>query len=295
MNFQAGIAGGFRPPAGKTWKDVGLALQDLGVGLVRYPLNRRQIQPTGRFRRRWNWSVIEDPLDRLQRWLPDMQVMVTLRNEGFRPNDINGYRKFVRAFVDRVGDRIDVLQPENEVDSRTWWRGTTDEYLALLQTASAVVRQRRPRLSLLAAGLTHEITEALSTRAVQNLTVTALLQRAADMVDAMDVHCYGLPESVTRHVNWMRDMVGVSKPIWITEMGGPDILYRQYSDELQVSEVIDRVDGARSSGAERYCWTGLYPSPDTTLERWQVIPLCDKAGHRKPAFRAYQDAIHESP
>jgi hypothetical protein len=215
---------------------------------------------------------------------------------------------------------VDCWQIENEQDSKTWWTGTAQEYLELLRVANRALRAADPGAKIALGGFTSEILTiaALDAQGVKKeeiarqlghrgqlgskeiaaaranvAKVEAILAGAKDLVDVVDVHLYNDPQALPTRVAWVRSRMrahGYEKPIWATEIGGPDSLVSPYSDRAQSEELVKRIALALGSGVEKVFWLGMIEM-ETQGERFNRLGLVRRSGEVKPAFRAYQGLI----
>lgn len=114
----------------------------------------------------------------------------------------------------------------NEVDSEQFWRGRWKHYLAgddeaimqdyvdFLATAAAGLREGKPGIKILYAGLTSWAPDGKTYRPFLSAT---LKQGAAKHYDIMNVHYHSNLDNVQRVMN---EQKVPAVPIWITEAGG---------------------------------------------------------------------------
>ncbi len=63
------------------------------------------------------------------------------------------YYAFVRAFVERYKDKLDVIVIENEMTAENFWSGRMDEYVRLFKTAKKAIKDVNPILRIAEGGL----------------------------------------------------------------------------------------------------------------------------------------------
>jgi len=239
------------------------------------------------------------------------------------PRDLDAYYGFVNGMASRGAGVVDCWQIENEMEGQSWWLGSSEDYLALLQAASKAVRSADPSAKVVLGGFTSqsstvaafaargaseaEIARELgfgareaAPQAVSRLRrnqefMDDVLKRGQAYFDIADLHLYHRYETIPMRVQWLRSKMkeyGYEKPIWATEVGGPDPLVERYTEQLQAQEVVKRVSLALASGVEKVFWLGLAEMPDQG-ERFRHMGLTTVDGRRKPAFGAYQLTVHK--
>lgn len=238
------------------------------------------------------------------------------------PRDLKRYYDFVYGMAQRGRGIVQVWQIENEEEGLSWWSGTPEEYLALLRTAYRAVHAADPEakvalggftgnMSLIAALLDRgasepEIATALGHPEYRSRPkVTAAFRRSVDFINAViaggkdafdvaDIHLYDSYSSIPLRVEWLRKAMrahGYERPIWTTEVGGPDPVFAAYSDQTQAQEVVKRITLALASGAEKAFWLGMHEMPN---EPPQFVKMGLTAnGRKKPAFLAFKLLIRK--
>ncbi len=235
------------------------------------------------------------------------------------PRDRAKYAQFVRGVARRGTGLVSAYQIENEMESEDWWTGTSDEYIELLRTAHDAIRRIDSRAYILPGGFTsgdsliaamvargdtwEQMARQLGTRkrptpearrsAARRIAfMEEVLAKAGPYVDAVDMHYYHEPDTIAMKVRWLRETMrkhGYERPIWLTEMGGPDITVRSFSEAAQVDEVSERVRLASESGVAKMFWLCLFEGKGR--ERWKRMGLVRADGTPKPVFHAYKAAI----
>jgi hypothetical protein len=236
----------------------------------------------------------------------------------FPPTDLDAYYEFVHGMAQRGRGLVEVWQIENEEEGRNWWAGTPEQYLTLLRTAHRAIRSADPQAKIMLGGFTSEMTTAAAAHAAgrsqaeiarlmghhgavrpeaeaairRNVAfISTVLAGAGDLVDLVDIHLYNDYDTIPTRVSWLRNTMlasGYEKPIWATEVGGPDALVAPYSDEAAAQEVVKRMVLAFTSGVETAFWLGLLEGDAPHGERFNHLGLMTRNGRQKPAFVAYQ-------
>ncbi len=319
-----GLAGG------TSGKGTPSMLRELGAGWIRIPVNWAQVEPRPG---KYNWEQVSNSVRSLARSQPGVSVLVTLRaksqwaGRGARgapekatvpPRDLNAYYDFVYGMASRGKGIVKCWQIENEIESQTWWAGTPEEYIALLETAARAIRAADPSAKIMLAGFTSEMTTAAALladgaskqeiarrlgakedisdakaekRVRRNVDfIEAVLAQAKDLFDIADIHLYNDYDTIPLRVEWLRGRMkanGYERPVWATEVGGPDTRVASFNETYQAQEIIKRFALALSAGVEKVFWLGL-TELEGQGERFNHLGLVTRSGRKKLAYRAYQ-------
>ncbi len=71
----------------------------------------------------------------------------------YPPSDLNAYSTFVKSFVAHYAGHFDYIAIENEENSRLYWGGTADEYVALAKTAIDACHTADPAAKITDGGM----------------------------------------------------------------------------------------------------------------------------------------------
>lgn len=323
---------GVTGPAGEA--EAGALLRELGVGWVRFPLQWGQVEPRpGEYRWNQVEAMVRSlrrgprvmvTLMPVSPWGTVSQRKLRGRTIASPPVDMRAYRDFVSGLARRTRGAVGCWQVGNEEESPGWWTGTSAQYLELLRVTRQALREADPGAKLALGGFTSEVTTAATLssegespeaiarslgarraptprqeRAVRSQvsTMEAVLAGAGDLVDVVDIHLYNDYRTIPARVTWLRKRMqasGYRKPIWSTEVGGPDTANTPYSDTASAEEVVKRSVLALASGVEKVFWLNLRESRSgADVGRFGRLGLVDRGGRPKPSFRAYQTMIQE--
>lgn len=239
------------------------------------------------------------------------------------PRDLDAYYDFVYGMARRGAGTVACWQIENEMEGQSWWQGSSRDYLDLLKTAHRAVRAADPSAQIALGGFTSQSSTiaAFASRGASQEEIAReigfgkgradpqavsrlrrnqefmddVLAHGGPYFDVADLHLYHRYQTIPMRVEWLRSKMreyGYQKPIWATEVGGPDPLMEPYSESVQAQEVIKRVALSLASGVEKVFWLGLTEMPDQG-ERFHHMGLTTVGGRRKPAFRAYQLTVRK--
>ncbi len=231
-------------------------------------------------------------------------LLVTIRGYTQTPlysNDsqrkLAAYELFIAELAGRYKNRIKYWQIENEVTARNMWRGSPDDYLAVLATAHDAIKKENPTAQVLLASFGSGVAEPIlyqpdSRRGQEAASqMRYLLFRGADHYDIVDIHAYHSLADVTRRIDLIRGMMesfGKAAPVWVSETGGPDPRSVSITDTLRTTadQALKRYVSALSAGAERVFWHQISMNPGKT-DYWSHMGLL-LGEERQPAFYSYQ-------
>ena len=138
---------------------------------------------------------------------------------------------FLKLLVRREGNKVKYWSIGNEMEIENFWCCTfckteeesAEEYLKILKRAYNVIKEADDDAVIVLGGFTGNWKNGTN---VNPEFVEYVLKNGKDYFDILDVHLYGDPETYEERIQWFIELMskyGYSKPIWSTEMGGPDI------------------------------------------------------------------------
>lgn len=237
------------------------------------------------------------------------------------PRDIEEYKNFIREVVKNYKDKIAAWQIENEVYSGAvkYWveddLGSIDHFISLFKAVSEVIRQEDPGKIILAPGIALgrgiefdaegnvRFTESVLSPKLQRevfLTCQANVRKAfkelCGYFDVADIHLYHTVESIPNRVKLLKKLMqeeGCTKPIWSTEIAGPQLWDRNATEEFyaaQAKELPLRLSAALDSGVEKVFYFHYRDgekksSPDIIFATCGLVAA---NGKKKPAYFAMQ-------
>jgi hypothetical protein len=167
-------------------------------------------------------------VSRTPRWAssrPDSDLYYT-----YPPRDLKDFGDFIQTVVERYGKKLYYWEIWNEPDAQ-FWRGSTRDYCKLLEEARSASKMADPTARLVLGGISSE--------GIPFLEQLSLLN-ALDLVDVVGIHLYGKePDDVSEKFEKYLDVMnrsGITKPIWITEIGQPTL--PQYKTEDPQAEFL---------------------------------------------------------
>jgi hypothetical protein len=209
------------------------------------------------------------------------------------PTDMDGYKAFVTAFVERYdGDGVDDApsspvvkywqignEPDNETDlgEKIEWNDTPENFALFVKETADCIRLADPTATILLGGL------AKGLYGLQNfydpMFTTLDGYGGGPYFDVFDVHWFGQVatndyiglDSVVPEINSMLDGYGYTgTPIWVTETATysdtPEGLVLQTEDE-QARDLARRLLHYRCLGMEKVFWTPL-----KEFHEWKGVP-----------------------
>lgn len=225
------------------------------------------------------------------------------------------YRDFITQAVAAGKGKVDAWQIENEVYStitRFWLgdaRGEFDNFITLFTTTSKMIRTLDPSTPILAPGITLGHTDFNQTGTPQPATtaqqkgvdiidtnVRRLFTDACSNFDVIDLHLYYTVESIPGRVAWLQKIMnetGCIKPIWSTEISGPDPFGKQTLTDAQfVQQQADelglRLQTAFNSGIEKVIYFIYQQVSGSTDQGVAKLGLVDDEGIPKSAYAQMQ-------
>lgn len=301
-----GVAGGLQGP------DAALHWRDLGARWIRYPVDYTPGATATGMRRR-----ILAAADTFR----GAKFLATVAAKGILPDPID-FKAFLRELLIAGRDIVDAWQVWNEAEGTTWFPGTAEQYLELLRIAYDEFKAptATPDAPVLCAGWTGTVSTIGAMLARDDSIgqiaahfgfsetippdLLAAYRRSLDFIeqvmaegdyDACDLHLYEDPETIPPRVAWLRTLAR-GKPVWATEIGGPDERFPpEWSEEEQARQVVRRMTLVQEAGVEEArvqlaCHLNLF---DTTNQgpNYNHMGLVTREGRRKPAYAAYRQFL----
>lgn len=205
------------------------------------------------------------------------------------PRDINDWRTYVTAVVDRYGSRIAGYEVWNEANLATFWTGTADQMADLTAAAHSIIKAKQPDAIVVLPSVTLRLRPSM--RRFVTPFMAALGARGYPF-DAFAIHSYpagnlGPVDRVNDIVFWQGtvvDQVGANSPvldrlIFDTEvnygLAGPGATPgRAYSDSEAAALIQQTYLDSRSLGIDATFWYLYTAAPYSLLgaQLWQGAP-----------------------
>jgi len=205
------------------------------------------------------------------------------------PRDINDWRAYVGAIVDRYGSRIAAYEVWNEANLATFWTGSADQMADLTAAAYEIVKAKQPNALVLLPSVTLRLRPSM--RRFMNPFLVALGARG-NPFDAFAIHTYpagnlGPQDRVNDIVYWQSTVVNqvgvgspiLDRPIFDTEvnfgLAGPGPTSgRAYSDAEGAALIKQTYLDSRNLGIDATFWYLYTAAPYSLLgvQLWQGAP-----------------------
>jgi polysaccharide biosynthesis protein PslG len=132
------------------------------------------------------------------------------------PRDLARFGALMEMLARRYRGKISSWEIWNAPDSRDHWRGTTADYVKLLQTGAAAVRRGDPAAKVVLGGLAGNVD-----------FLRAVMAAAASSIDVVSLHAYfetWSAEPLERLPGYVAEVAEVvsragGRPLWLAEMG----------------------------------------------------------------------------
>jgi hypothetical protein len=207
----------------------------------------------------------------------------------YPPTDVNDFAAYVRAVVQRYGDRIDDWEVWNEPNHPKFWLpGPNPEaYAKLLAAAAAVIRQEDPGARVVLGGIV-----GTDVKYLDRLRAAG----AWDDFDILAIHGYvRLSPEASGLGGWFDRAVAYvekwgRKPIWMTEIcwpvsaaepGIPAVTTANQSAFLGRTYIR-----AAEAGLSRVFWYSLIDHDSGSGSRYDACGLFDVKQQARPGFKA---------
>jgi hypothetical protein len=240
------------------------------------------------------------------------------------PKDVDAYKAFITRVVEAFdGDgrqdapglkgQVKFWQVENEWDWR--WQDSPEDFVAFLKTAYETIKQADPQATVVLGGISKLAPDAFADGylgetfnfrgkqakredVMRNADLAKgykirkyVLEHGYPYFDVISFHQYGNRDAFDGELRYLHDLmnrVGYSKPIWITEAGGPFTAYgERYTPDLQAQEVVKYYVSAMAAGVQVLFWSTYMQTPEWGPS-FANTALLDAKKQRKPAYAAYK-------
>lgn len=295
------------------------SIEELGVGIVRVPLQWQLLKiPRGEY----DWSVVDRLLKMAQ--AKQIEVLLTIRTNfpkgvqkpkrkrgaiEIHPEvlDKKEWVHFVETLAHRYrGQRVS-YEVENEVNEETYWKGTLEEYLELLEAGYDVIKKADPNAKVLPS--------AMGCGILQNFQLGKLGDKtwkwhdgwlkpilSTRKFDVVNIHNYYFPSEITangltfrgylEHIQSLMKESGLrDRPLWITETGFVSLpadaggRTDDGSNKRQAAWLAEAYQQAFAFGVDRVYWLLLR---DRKEVYFGSMGLEDAKGDPRPAWNAFR-------
>lgn len=209
----------------------------------------------------------------------------------FAPPEEQAWRRYVVAMVSRYRGRIRFYEVWNEPDLG-FWRGTTDEYLALLRAASQELHRTDPLAKLLTGGFATVLEHA--GRARNPDLQERVLAEAADAFDIHALHQHGSVDEFQRalagEVPRLRTRQSIARPLLFNETAISSI---GLGERAQAVILMQKIVLAQAYGAIGYTWYDLRDDGNDPGNPEHHFGLLNHDFQPKPAFATFREAVRQ--
>lgn len=249
-------------------------LDTLGVNKIRFAENWAFREPTqGEF----NWSPLDDRIN----WAYNNNYEILLTIQSNAPtwacstvqneqscvfNDNNDFKTYIDSLLQRHSGKIAKIQFGNEWQSDFWYAGNAEDYIAANNVLYHSVQMNSPSTEVVLGGFTTISLRFLAacngyvssfydddgiyydsiffisncnTPSIQNIKnrIDSVLQFA--QYDLLDLHLYDDVEQWDEY--YLNFSESISKPIIVSEFGGPNMNYEPYTEEYQANRLFQYI------------------------------------------------------
>jgi hypothetical protein len=199
------------------------------------------------------------------------------------PRDPTRFHEFVRTFVERHRSSIRAIGLWNEPNLRQFFSGSREQYLRdILLPGLQLVRRAAPEL--LTAG-----PDLSSSGDPIRDWLGPILLSSGSLLDVVTHHQYDGGDTLSgrvRAIEAVNDFLvaeGLSRPLWITEIGW---------DRVSEADQASRLRGVMEAMRARPWWSKTFWY-DSHGPRWGMLEddQSPRPGSPKPAYFAYRDVI----
>ena len=254
-------------------KNTQEVLADLNVKKIRFAEEWKFREPS---KDDYNWGPLDDRLN----WAKEngYEIMLTIQSNG--PDwacvgvsndnscvfDTVEFKQYITDLLKRYPNQLDKIQFGNEWQSDFWYVGTAEEFTVANNILHSAVQTYSPETQVVLGGFT-----AISLRFMagcagklvdfqddegliydddylnanctgpEGIELFSRINYVLDNCDydLLDMHLYDDPENWSAIVNHFTSVT--TKPVIVSEFGGPNSLYEDDSDEYQAKRLYDYI------------------------------------------------------
>jgi hypothetical protein len=303
----------------RTFREEIKSIKELGVGTIRVPLEWQLLKI---HRGDYDWSAVDRLLEAAQ--AKQIEVLFTIRTnfpKGAQKHkrkrgaieihpealDKKEWVRFVETLAHRYrGQRIS-YEIENEVNEETYWKGTPEQYLEVLEAGYDVIKKTDPNArvlpSAMGCGILQNAQSGWTGHKAWKWHDSWLKPIfATKKFDGVNIHNYYFPSEITangltfrsylQHIYGLMKEAGLGdRPIWITETGFVSLpadangRVDDGSKEKQAAWLAEACQQAFEFGAERVYWLLLR---DRKEAYFGSMGLEDAKGDPRPSWNAFR-------
>ena len=232
-------------------------------------------------------------------WDDDITTSIIFEEEVGRgrrkPHDMDAYRAFVTALVERYdGDGQDDApglvypvkhweagnEPSLQKGYATFFNGTPEDYLEILQTTCEAVREADPEAKVLHAGMAGLYEN--------NITFwEPVFENGEQYFDIANIHCVEDPDALNV-VPRFRELLagyGIEKPIWVTEVQHNSRIGLEEHGEL----IVESYAVYFANGAEKIFYTMFNIPPFAPAQHQESALITGQ--DKRPGYHALKTLV----
>jgi len=219
-----------------------------------------------------------------------------------KPYDMDAYQRFVSALVERYdGDGEDDMpgllfpikywetsnEPSMQQDIHTFFTGSAEDYLAILEATYLAVKMADPEAKVLHAGMAGMEPWMVS-------FWEPVFEKGSQYFDIANIHSIGASEEL--NVPKFRELLseyGIDRPIWVTEAQhrtGMTIYGKNVSPEEHARILVKSYVLSFALGVDKIFYTS-FRAPPFGPDQFQQSALIDSKGEKRPAYYALKTLI----
>lgn len=275
-------------------------IKDAQIGWIRIDLVWNVVEPKPK---QYKWDMVDRVVKNAEERNIDILAILgycpewAAKNGNIHdpPKDVKQWKEYVKTIVSRYKGRINKWTLWNEPNSRTFFRGSLDQFIdEVFIPGVQAVREANPDAKIVGPDLAH------LKGAKWDIWLYEILTRAGKDIDIISHHCYkSKPKKVKRNLHgivppWdppavkkILEKTGFSsKPFWLTEVGFRSNKVGEKKQEeylvkfLQINEKIGWIDKVF-----------IYELRDSPLEPGYGIVNNDRTP--KPAYFGIKEFINK--
>jgi len=258
----------------------------------------------------WSWAKADRQLEFAQKHSLVRQVILTqtprwalaepyrsdagLKRTVTYPGRADSWRRYVHAVAERYRGKIPYWEIWNEPDIRSFFNGTTQEYVQLLKAAYMELKEVDPKNVVLTGGFARAVPRPADAEGRGDLHRDAIAA-AQGFFDVHAFHRHGMFPDFQRDVDGpvaeIRAQMRGPKPFWFNETAMHSTMI---GEREQARVLFKKMAFARSRGAMGYTWFNLVERanfPVGSAERHYGAMLPDL--QPKPVYVAYNELVRQ--
>ncbi len=220
-----------------------------------------------------------------------------------KPHDMDAYRSFVLAIVERYdGDGKDDMpgleypikyweasnEPSEQIGELTFFNGSSEDYLEVLKVTYEAVKEADPEARVLHAGMSGMEPYAIS-------FWQPVFDQGSSYFDINNIHSIGASDELNvPEFKKLLSTYGIDKPIWVTEaehpIGENRLTGRYVSLEEQGRLMVKSYAIAFASGVDKVFYT-MFKVPSFAPSSHRQAALFDESGEKRPAYYALETLV----